>query len=98
MLRYRWFLYRLVDQMLSVSGRPAAGIETISKLDFSLSGGVGERFEHCRAEGRTDCDAILNAPVTSTPDSDSVQAQERRKAYDRCVERDGRNCDDLLRH
>ncbi len=55
-------------------------------------------FEHCRADGRTDCDAILNAPVTSTPDSDSVQAQERRKAYDRCVERDGRNCDDLLRH
>ena len=22
-------------------------------------------FEHCRTEGRTDCDAILNAPVTS---------------------------------
>jgi hypothetical protein len=54
-------------------------------------------FEHCRAEGRTDCDAILNAPVTSTPHPDSVQMQERRKAYDRCVERRGEDCDDLLR-
>ena len=54
-------------------------------------------FEHCRAEGRTDCDAILNAPVNSnTPDGDSVRQQERRAAYDRCVERGGTDCDDLL--
>ena len=54
-------------------------------------------FEHCRAEGRTDCDAILNAPVNSnTPDGDSVRAQERRSAYDRCVARGGTDCDDLL--
>lgn len=54
-------------------------------------------FEHCRAEGRTDCDAILNAPVNSnTPDGDSVRDQERRRAYDRCVARNGTDCDDLL--
>ena len=54
-------------------------------------------FEHCRAEGRTDCDAILNAPVNSnTPDGDSVRHQERRAAYDRCVERGGTDCDDIL--
>lgn len=54
-------------------------------------------FEHCRAEGRTDCDAILNAPVNSnTPDGDSVRAQERRAAYNRCVARGGGDCDDLL--
>jgi hypothetical protein len=56
-------------------------------------------FEHCRAEGRTDCDAILNAPVNpNTPDGDSVRAQERRAAYDRCVDRGGTDCDDLLHH
>ena len=56
-------------------------------------------FERCRAEGRTDCDAILNAPVNSnTPAGDSVRAQERRAAYDRCVERGGTDCDDLLHH
>ena len=54
-------------------------------------------FEHCRAEGRTDCDAILNAPVNSTPSSDTVREQERREAYDRCVARNGSGCDDLLR-
>lgn len=54
-------------------------------------------FEHCRAEGRTDCDAILNAPVNSnSPNSDSVREQERRSAYDRCVARGGSDCDDLL--
>lgn len=55
-------------------------------------------FEHCRAQGRTDCDAILNAPVDSnTPrHGDSVREQERREAYDRCVERNGTDCDDLL--
>jgi len=54
-------------------------------------------FEHCRAAGRTDCDAILNAPVDSnTPRSDSVREQERREAYNRCVDRGGTDCDDLL--
>jgi len=54
-------------------------------------------FEHCRAEGRTDCDAILNAPVNSnTPGGSSVREQERRAAYDRCIERGGNDCDDLL--
>jgi hypothetical protein len=57
-------------------------------------------FEHCRAEGRSDCDAILNAPVNSNNPApyrgDSVREQERREAYNRCVERNGSNCDDLL--
>jgi hypothetical protein len=54
-------------------------------------------FEHCRAEGRTDCDAILNAPVNSnTSRGDSVREQERREAYDRCIARNGNDCDDLL--
>ena len=56
-------------------------------------------FEHCRAEGRADCDAILNAPVNSNtppPRGDSVREQERREAYDRCVQRGGSDCDDLL--
>ncbi len=57
-------------------------------------------FEHCRAEGRSDCDAILNAPVNhNVPPSsgDTVRAQERRAAYDRCVDRGGTDCDSLLR-
>ena len=55
-------------------------------------------FEQCRAQGRTDCDAILNAPVNSNtpPRGDSVREQERREAYDRCVARGGNDCDDLL--
>jgi hypothetical protein len=54
-------------------------------------------FEHCRDEGRSDCDAILNAPVNSTsPGGDSVREQERRAAYNRCVDRGGSDCDDLL--
>jgi PBP1b-binding outer membrane lipoprotein LpoB len=56
-------------------------------------------FEHCRAEGRSDCDAILNAPVNSnTRRGDSVREQERRDAYNRCVDRGGADCDDLLHH
>jgi len=58
-------------------------------------------FEHCRAEGRSDCDAILNAPVNSNsppPSGDTVREQERRDAYNRCVARNGTDCDDLLRH
>lgn len=55
-------------------------------------------FENCRAEGRTNCDAILNAPVNSnTPHGASVREQERRDAYNRCVARNGTDCDDLLR-
>jgi hypothetical protein len=63
-------------------------------------------FEHCRAEGRSDCDAILNAPVNSNaaPDtvrdrehrSDAIREQERREAYDRCKARGANDCDDLL--
>jgi hypothetical protein len=64
-------------------------------------------FEHCRAEGRSDCDAILNAPVNSnafpadsTRDherrSDAIRDQERREAYDRCKARGASDCDDLL--
>jgi hypothetical protein len=56
-------------------------------------------FEHCRAEGRSDCDAILNAPVNSSAHrGDSVREQERRDAYNRCVDRGGTGCDDLLHH
>jgi hypothetical protein len=54
-------------------------------------------FERCRDSGRTDCDAILNAPVNSnTSHGDSVREQERRDAYDRCVARRGTDCDELL--
>jgi hypothetical protein len=54
-------------------------------------------FEHCRDQGRTDCDAILNAPVNSTGTGyNSVREQERRAAYNRCVDRGGSDCDDLL--
>jgi hypothetical protein len=56
-------------------------------------------FEHCRDQGRADCDAILNAPVNNnTRTSDSVREQERRAAYNRCVDRGGSDCDDLLHH
>ena len=56
-------------------------------------------FERCRAEGRTDCDAILNAPVNSntTTSGDAVRERERHAAYDRCVNEGGHDCDDLLR-
>lgn len=55
------------------------------------------QFEHCRDQGRRDCDAILNAPVNSNAyHSDSVRKQERRMAYNRCVDRGGSDCDDLL--
>ncbi len=63
------------------------------------------QFDRCRAAGRTDCDAILNAPVNSTPPAtdaprsgDAVREHERRVAYDRCVNEGGRDCDDLLKH
>src|SRR5579864_9213263 len=56
-------------------------------------------FEHCRAQGRTDCDAILNAPVNpNTSTGSSIREQERREAYNRCVDRGGTNCDELLHH
>jgi hypothetical protein len=55
-------------------------------------------FEHCRAEGRSDCDVILNAPVGSdTASGDAVRERERRAAYDRCMAEGGNNCADLLR-
>jgi hypothetical protein len=54
-------------------------------------------FEHCRDQGRSDCDAILNAPVDSTTSGSSVREQERRAAYNRCVDRGGNDCDDILR-
>ena len=56
-------------------------------------------FDHCREQGRSDCDAILNAPVNSntpTDHGDTVRRQEAREAYDRCKERNGTDCDDLL--
>lgn len=56
-------------------------------------------FEQCRAQGRSDCDSILNAPVNSnTTNGDAVRERERRAAYDRCVEKGGNNCADLLAH
>jgi hypothetical protein len=55
------------------------------------------QFEQCRNQGRTDCDAILNAPVNGTPPPNDVREQERREAYDRCIARNGTDCDDLLR-
>ncbi len=60
-------------------------------------------FEQCRAAGRADCDAILNAPVNSNTDTrdshgDAVRERERRTAYDRCVADGGRDCSDLLNH
>jgi hypothetical protein len=56
-------------------------------------------FERCRAEGRSDCDVILNAPVGSnTTSGDAVREHERRAAYDRCVAEKGSDCADLLRH
>jgi len=56
-------------------------------------------FEHCRAQGRSDCDAILNAPVNpNTSTGSSIREQERREAYNRCVDRGGTNCDELLHH
>jgi hypothetical protein len=61
-------------------------------------------FDRCRAAGRSDCDAILNAPVNSvppgsstTPSGDAVRERERRLAYDRCVSDGGRDCSELLR-
>jgi hypothetical protein len=57
------------------------------------------QFEQCRDQGRTDCDAILNAPVSSDGTrSNAVREQERRIAYNRCVDRGGSDCDDLLHH
>jgi hypothetical protein len=55
-------------------------------------------FERCRSEGRSDCDAILNAPVNSTPASASRDSdrERQRRAYDRCVDEGGHDCDDLL--
>ena len=58
------------------------------------------QFEHCRDQGRTDCDELLNAPVSADGDAPrhSVRERERRLAYDRCVDKGGSDCDDLLHH
>jgi len=72
-----------------------------SRMDSAANRDDNRRvqFEHCRDQGRTDCDAILNAPVSSNSTrSDSVREQERRSAYNRCVDRGGSDCDDLLHH
>jgi hypothetical protein len=69
------------------------------RMDVAASRDDARRseFEHCRAEGRADCAAILNAPVDSdTQRGDAVRERERRAAYDRCVARGGSDCDDLL--
>jgi hypothetical protein len=61
-------------------------------------------FEHCRANGGSNCDAILNEPVNSntyrsdTYRGDAVREQEAREAYDRCVQRGGSDCDDIRHH
>jgi len=55
------------------------------------------QFEQCRAQGRTDCDTILNAPVNREASDDSVREHERRAAYERCMAAGGHDCDDLLK-
>jgi hypothetical protein len=57
-------------------------------------------FDQCRADGRTDCDSILNAPVNSSAPAsgDAVRERERHAAYERCVNEGGRDCSDLLTH
>src|ERR1700733_8355193 len=55
-------------------------------------------FEQCRAQGGSNCDAILNAPVDSnTTSGDAIREHERRAAYDRCVTEGGSDCSALLR-
>jgi|SRR5882724_6392559 len=55
-------------------------------------------FERCRADERSGCDAILNAPVGSnTASGDAVRERQRRAAYDRCLAEGGNNCADPLR-
>ncbi|MDB6091029.1 MAG: hypothetical protein JWN85_3813 [Gammaproteobacteria bacterium] len=71
------------------------------RMDVAASHDQDRRadFERCRAQGRSDCDVILNAPVdSSTASGDSVRERERRAAYDRCVAERGNDCADLLRH
>jgi hypothetical protein len=54
-------------------------------------------FERCRADERSGCNAILNAPVGPNSASGDAVRRERRAAYDRCVAEGSNNCADLLR-
>ena len=88
---------------LTVFGTFAGGCATTPEHRMNVAASHDEdrraSFERCRAEGRQDCDAILNAPVdSSTTSGDSVRERERRAAYDRCMAEGGRDCADLLRH
>jgi hypothetical protein len=90
-----WAALTLTSLMILVGG--CATSEHRMNVAASRDDTRRSEFEHCRAQGRTDCDAILNTPVNSnTPGGSSVREQERRAAYDRCVERGGTDCDDLL--
>jgi hypothetical protein len=83
--------------LVMVGGVGCASPEHRMNVAASRDDARRSEFEHCRAEGRTDCDAILNAPVNSnTPGGNSVREQERREAYNRCIDRGGTDCDDLL--
>jgi len=57
-------------------------------------------FDQCRADGRTDCDSILNPPVDSgdAPNADAARQREWKAAYDRCVYEHGHDCNDLLKN
>lgn len=84
---------------LSIFAGGCDGPEHRMNLAASQDDSRRGEFEHCRAEGRTDCDALLNVSVDSnTPDREFVQEQERREAYVRCKNRGGTDCDDLLPH
>jgi hypothetical protein len=77
----------------------AGGCTSEHRMNVAASQDDNRRaeFEHCRAEGRTDCDAILNSRVNSnTSEGASVREQEQREAYRRCVDRGGTDCDDIL--
>jgi hypothetical protein len=90
--------------LIAIGGLTAGCVDsTEHRLNVASSRDETRRaeFEHCRDQGRSDCDRILNAPVNSnTPPStdhgDAVRRQEAREAYDRCKERNGTDCDDLL--
>jgi hypothetical protein len=83
--------------LMIVGGGGCASPEHRMNVAASRDDTRRSEFEHCRAAGRDDCDAILNAPVdSSTRGGNSVREQERREAYNRCIDRGGSDCDDLL--
>lgn len=56
-----------------------------------------EAYERCRAEGRRNCDDLLNTPVEEGRRADADERDhERHEAYERCREEGGHDCDDLL--